>query len=206
MLDKIKSTEHALRDYGWMNNCWRDLPFQIALSDSGNSVSEWVLSMVDELNKENQELLWCYCGQYSQPEMSQCSKIPSYRRGGLGAGHAHLEDYRAATKRRNTHARRVDVVHWKLPKENVWKLNVDEVVRWDSAAGLGGVLRGAMGTVRWCFVQQVGRVESIQMAKAMAVREGVTHHYVKEFKILLQRLTRKLFSMLFRLILLHLVG
>lgn len=65
------------------------------------------------------------------------------------------------------------VSRWKPPTVGFLKLNTDAAVRGESGCGLGGVVRDDMGAVVWGFAQRRDGVLSVDVAEALAVKEGV---------------------------------
>lgn len=114
--DPVESTEHALRDCPGLVECWSSTHFSVDLHDQSVPFEVWVMHMVQQLTKENQELfvilLWAAWFAITEivfrnVRIQDCciSKIAV----------THLSNYKAIMARRPKVLSKVGLNRWCLP-------------------------------------------------------------------------------------------
>lgn len=154
--DPIESSEHAFRDYPWLQQCWTLLPFRLELQNSDVTLESWLADTISVRIVEGQELVvavlwaiwyarneWVFLDKQSDPYAI------------IVVVKQTLPNHKKLVQRSTVPAAASKATRWIPLGACFFKLNTDASYRVRADSGLGGALRNCRGEDCWGFARKV---------------------------------------------------
>lgn len=173
--DELETTEHALRDCGWVRQFWENEALFRPTTMDG-SMEEWVGEVMQQSTREQVAMfatsLWYLWFWRNQLQFS--GRYTTHAQLALSV-EVQRSDFARATQRRppREERSRADNDGWRPPDGGGYKLNCDATVRDGGEVAIARVVRDCRGRVVWCFAKRGSAAWDVPTAEAMAVKRGL---------------------------------